>query len=160
MRRSIVLLAVAVALVAGACGSEPTGPLPDPPVPTTTEELTASIESSGKPTVVNVWASWCLPCRSEAPLIAAATEAHPDVRFIGLNVRDTERDAQEFMATYLADADMEHVSDRPGDVPIDLGGTNGVPITFFYRAGGELAEIHLGIIDEPTMARLLDEIDR
>ena len=72
----------------------------------------------------------------------------------------TEQAAMADMATYLADADMEHVSDRSGDVPIDLGGTNGVPITFFYRAGGELAEIHLGIIDEPTMARLLDEIDR
>ncbi len=159
MRRLLLAIAIS-AVVLGACAAEPTGPLPPAPTPISSEELVTTIQAGGGPTVVNVWASWCLPCRSEAPLVATASASHPDVRFIGLNVKDNDGDARRFMANYLSDADMEHFSDAPGRIPIDLGGTSGVPITFFYRADGSLAEVHLGIIDEPTMARLLDEIDR
>lgn len=159
MRRLVVLMVLA-GVVLTACSSEPTGPLPPPPTPVGLEELTANITAGESPTVVNVWASWCLPCRSEAPLIATASMSHPNVRFIGLNVKDNDPDARRFMAQYLADAEMEHFSDSGGRIPIDLGGTSGVPLTFFYRADGTLADVHLGIIDEPTMARFLDEIDR
>jgi thiol-disulfide isomerase/thioredoxin len=162
MRRTLIV-AVLLALVATACSSSSDiapEDLPDPPTPTTFEEVTAIIETSGRPTVVNVWASWCLPCRSEAPLISAGSVTHPDVDFIGLNVRDSPTDASKFIAEFLSDADMTHLEDRPGNIPVQLGATRGVPITFFYRAGGELAGMHLGIIDEPTLARFLDEIDR
>ncbi len=159
--RRIVLLSLLTSLVAAACASSvPEGPLPDPPPPITYEEMITLIESSGGPVMVNVWASWCLPCRSEAPLIAAGTKTHPNVTFIGLNVQDNPTNASIFMAEFLSDADMMHVSDRKGNIPVQLGGTRGVPISFFYRANGELAATHLGIIDEPTLARFLDEIDR
>jgi thiol-disulfide isomerase/thioredoxin len=162
MRRTVII-AVLLALIAEACSSaSDISPedLPDPPTPTTFEEITALIKTSGHPTVINVWASWCLPCRSEAPLIAAGSLAHVDVDFVGLNVRDNPTDASRFMAEFLSDADMIHLEDRPGNIPAQLGGTRGVPITFFYRSNGEQAAVHLGIIDEPTLARFLDEIDR
>lgn len=154
------LLALILVLTASACSTTPEGPLPPPPEPTSTDALVAQLEESDAPVVVNVWASWCHPCRTEASLIAAATNARPGVRFIGLNVRDNPSGAQEFMATYLSDADMEHFSDRSGRIPIDLGGSAGVPLTFFYRPHGELAHVHIGIIDEPALALALDEIDR
>jgi len=159
MRRQIMLF-TAFALVVAACSSAPTGPLPDAPKPTTLDELNTMIATGGQPTVVNVWASWCLPCRSEAPLLAQATRVSPDVEFIALNVRDTEQNAREFMAEFYAEADMTHLSDRRGRIPIEMGATAGVPITFFYAADGQLVNMHLGIIDEPTLARFLDEIDR
>ncbi len=161
--RRILILAFALATLASACSSAsdtPPSGLPDPPKPTTLEEVTAIIATSGKPVVINVWASWCLPCRSEAPLISAGTRSHPNVEFIGLNVRDDPADASQFIAEFLLDADMVFLEDRAGNIPVKLGGTRGVPITFFYRPNGEQAAAHLGIIDEPTMARFLDEIDR
>jgi hypothetical protein len=82
------------------------------------------------------------------------------VTFIGLNVKDDATDATEFMARYLADASMVHLADPSGRIPIDLGGGSGVPVTFFYASDGTLTATHRGVIDEPTLARLLDEIDR
>lgn len=148
-----------MSLVVSACAESVDGPLPDPPAPVTHDELDTLI-ATGSPAVVNVWASWCLPCRSEAPLLATASALHPDVNFIGLNVRDTESGAQSFMAKYLSDADMIHVADASGRIPVDLGAGPGVPVTFFYSADGSLIATHRGIIDEPTFARYLDEIDR
>ena len=163
MVRRILIIVSLLSLIAAACSSaSDIAPedLPPPPTPTTFEEVTAIIETSGRPLVINVWASWCGPCRSEAPLIAAGSLAHPNVDFIGLDVRDNPADASRFMAQFLSDADMTHLEDKPGNIPVQLGATKGVPITFFYRADGEQAAMHLGIIDEPTLARFLDEIDR
>lgn len=154
-----LLVVLGVLVVATGCSSEPIGPLPDAPTPVTTEELEAAVEA-GAPAVVNVWASWCIPCRSEAPIVSTASTARPDVTFIGLNVRDGADDARAFIAEYLGDASMTHLADRSGSVPIDLGGTSGVPLTFFYGPDGDLVHLHFGVIDEPTMARYLDEIDR
>jgi thiol-disulfide isomerase/thioredoxin len=162
MRRTFII-ALLLALVSAACSStSDIAPedLPPPPTPTTIEEVTTIIETSGRPLVINVWASWCGPCRSEAPLISTGSLAHPDVDFIGLDVRDNPGDASRFIAEYLSDANMTHLSDRPGNIPVQLGATKGVPVTLFYRSNGEQAAVHLGIIDEPTLARFLDEIDR
>ena len=159
MMRRLLLTVTALVVVSAACSTTPSGPLPEPPLPITTAELEA-IVAAGSPSVVNVWASWCLPCRSEAPIVAAATRSHPNVEFIGLNVKDSEGDAAAFIAEFLDDAEMTHYGDRSGRVPIDLGATSGVPLTFFYGDGGDLVYLHFGVIDEPTMARYLDEIDR
>jgi cytochrome c biogenesis protein CcmG/thiol:disulfide interchange protein DsbE len=155
---SRVRIAIVASIMLASCSSVPVGPLPPPPTATTTEEVLALVAEG--PAVVNVWASWCLPCRSEAPLITSATLRAGDVRFIGLDVRDDPDDARAFIARHLADADMIHLADRSGSIPIDLGGTKGVPLTFFYDGSGSLVHAHFGVIDEPTMARYLDEIRR
>lgn len=157
MKRALVLAAI---VLMGACGgpSADISSIPDLPE-ASTDEVVASIREGGSPAVVNVWASWCGPCRSEAPLLSAAAHRFGEqVSFIGVNVRDSQTRAKEFIAEFLQDAPMEHVFDRDGSTVADLGGSSGVPLTFFMRADGTVAEIHFGVIDERTLALGVDEL--
>lgn len=156
MRRLLSLLVLT--LVTASCGGSDVDVSAVPELPTiAAQELNALLEDSTKPVVLNVWASWCVPCRSEAPLLErAASEAN--VRFIGINVRDDQQGARAFIAEFFPNAPIEHYFDGEGDLPIYLGGTRGVPLTFFYAPGGELVTLHTGVIDERTLALQIDEI--
>lgn len=159
----IALLLAALAVLAAACSSGTDVDVSEIPelTPTSAADVEALLASSDLPVVLNVWASWCIPCRSEAPLLDRAADQFSDrVQFIGLNVRDSQQGAREFIAEFLADADIDHLFDQPGNVPSVLGGSRGVPMTFFYAAGGELVELHFGVIDERTLALQIDEITR
>ena len=157
MRRIIPI--AAVMLLAAACSSQHTDPADIPELPAvTTEELQQVLSDSTQPTVVNVWASWCIPCRSEAPLLEQAARTATDVRFIGLNVQDDQGGARGFIAQFFPDAPIDHLFDPAGEIPVSLGGTRGVPMTFFYAPGGQLVDLHAGVIDERTLALQIDEI--
>jgi len=155
------VLAVSIALVAAACSSSSSAPIEgiDPPTPITSADMQMLLADSTEPIVLNVWASWCTPCRSEAPLLGkAAAEFDEDVRFIGLDVRDTPNNAVAFIAEFYPTAPIEHYADDSGTIPTDLGGNRGVPLTFFYRPGGELSYLHIGVIDERTLVLQIDEL--
>ena len=123
-----------------------------------TADIREILNTSDRPVVLNVWASWCIPCRSEAPLLDVAANAfNTEVRFVGLNVSDTQDGARRFIAEFLADAPIEHYADPRGAITAQLGGA-GVPLTFFFNADGSLSELHFGVIDERTLALQLDEL--
>ena len=149
----------AVTLVFAACGSTvDSSEIADLPE-ATTAGVVGLIREAGLPAVVNVWASWCGPCRSEAPLLAAAAgKFEGEVAFIGLNVRDSQSGAKGFIAEFLAAAPITHIFDRDGSVVADLGGTSGVPLTFFIDASGSVSQLHFGVIDERTLALEIDEL--
>ena len=151
--------AVVIALLLAACTSAAKQPVAPPPEPITEAEFAALLAESERPVVVNVWASWCAPCRSEAPLLSAASrEFEDEVRFVMLDVRDSPSDGAVFVDEFYADAVMEHYGDRSGDIPAHIGGNRGVPLTFFFAPGGELANLHYGAIDERTVALQVDEL--
>jgi len=54
----------------------------------------------GKVTVINVWASWCAPCRAEAPTLAALSQSYPEVSFVGILTRDNESTARAFVKRF------------------------------------------------------------
>jgi len=153
-------MAAAIAFMATSCSgtSADISGVPDLPE-ATTEGVVGSIQGASQPAVVNVWASWCGPCRSEAPLLSAAASEFSDrVTFVGLNVRDSQDGAKGFIVDFLKGAPIEHVYDRDGSTVADLGGTSGVPLTFFMRADGSVSKVHFGVIDERTLALELDEL--
>ena len=147
--------ALALALVVVACGSDTA--VDGPPL----EELSparleAILSEEARPSVVNIWASWCLPCRSEAPLLRTAHESlGDDIRFIGVAVADRQGDARAFLAEF--DLTFENYFDPGRQIPGSLGRT-GVPLTFFFDQAGELVHAHAGVIDERTLAIQLDEL--
>ena len=156
----VLLLSLLVAIGPAACGGSSVDPQGVPELePTTPAEVRSLLEQSDMPVVLNVWASWCGPCRSEAPLLRVAHREHGDeVRFIGIDVRDDQQSARAFIAEFDLDG-FEHLFDPTGAVPDALGGF-GVPLTFFFAPGGEEVALHSGVIDERTLALHIDELLR
>jgi cytochrome c biogenesis protein CcmG/thiol:disulfide interchange protein DsbE len=97
-------------------------------------------ELRGYPVVVNFWASWCLPCKDEAPELAAAARAHAGkVAFVGIDVQDFTSDARRFLrkvkAPYVA-------------VPrtYTAYGLTGVPETYYLDARGRAVAHDVGAV--------------
>ncbi len=149
---------VAIALLVAACGNAGGADITDvPELPETNAAgFEAHLAALDTPAVVNVWASWCLPCRSEAPLLNQANQEFGDrITFIGVDVADNQTDARQFLAEF--GLDFDHFFDPNRSIPAFYGGF-GTPITFFFGPGGELVRTHNGVIDERALALNIDEL--
>ena len=153
--KRIVASFAAVIVALSACG-EPSAIDVTPLQEVSPEAFLAELSASTTPTVVNVWASWCLPCRAEAPLLAQAADSFEDrVTFVGVNVSDRPADAAAFISEF--GLDFRHVADQDRAIPPTLGGA-GVPITYFVNSDGSVASLHVGIIDERTLVAGINEL--
>jgi cytochrome c biogenesis protein CcmG, thiol:disulfide interchange protein DsbE len=145
----IALLAL-VACTSDAASSEAELPEMD------LDAFVARLESSAKPAVVNVWASWCLPCRDEAPLFTSAHAEYGDrIDFYGVAYNDNQPGARQFLAEF--DLPFTHYFDFDGDALVRFGGI-GVPRTYFFGPGGELANTVNGVLTEDTLTSNLEEL--
>jgi cytochrome c biogenesis protein CcmG/thiol:disulfide interchange protein DsbE len=91
---------------------------------------------TGKPVVVNFWASWCGPCADEAPLLQDAARRNADrFTFVGVNVEDQDADAQDFLRKYSIS--YPNGSGNAGPISIQYG-MRGVPETYFIAPDGRL----------------------
>lgn len=110
----------------------------------------------GRPVVVNLWASWCAPCRFELPYLQRqAAERGKRVAFLGINVGDERGAAREMAAEFP----MPYPSFEDPDARLlDRFGAQGLPVTAFYTADGELAFVHQGLF--PSEQALSDAIER
>jgi cytochrome c biogenesis protein CcmG/thiol:disulfide interchange protein DsbE len=116
-------------------------------------------ELRGTPVVVNFWASWCIPCKEEAPFLAAAARAHRrDVAFLGIDIQDFERDARDF----LEELDVPYPSVRDGTPETHTAfGLTGVPETHYVDGEGRIVEHAVGAVSrrelEAGIATLVQE---
>ncbi|MCA3555914.1 DsbE family thiol:disulfide interchange protein [Aestuariivirga sp.] len=112
----------------------------------------------GKVTVVNVWASWCAPCRIEHPLLTDLAR-RPDIQLFGMNYKDEPRNAVEFLST-LGQPFAAVGMDRDGRTAIDFG-VYGVPETFIIDGQGMIRYKHIGPLTAEAIAgELAREIEK
>jgi cytochrome c biogenesis protein CcmG, thiol:disulfide interchange protein DsbE len=117
---------------------------------------TASL--AGEVTVVNVFASWCIPCRDEHPLLVAL-KAETGVRLVGINQKDAPENARAFLSE-LGNPYDAIGADSDGRVSIDWG-VYGVPETFVVDADGIVRFKHIGPINPQSLRNdLIPAIER
>lgn len=106
-------------------------------------------ELNGYPIVLNFWASWCIPCRDEAPILDASAEAHRDeVVFLGIDVQDLEGDALAFLREF----DVRYVSARDrADETYRAYGLTGVPETYYLDAAGRIVAHTAGPVSRQSL---------
>lgn len=117
-----------------------------------------SADFAGKVTLVNVWASWCAPCREEHPVLL---ELSKDQRFsiAGLNYKDKPENARRFLGDLGSPYKAIGV-DQNGRTAIDWG-VYGVPETFLVGKDGKVAFKHVGPLSpEAVNATLMPEIEK
>ncbi len=120
------------------------------------EELRA-----GQATILNVFASWCAPCRVEHPYLVemarAASVRAGQVRLVGLNYKDEPENARRFLGA-LGNPYGAVGTDRNGRASIEWG-VYGVPETFLIGPDGTILAKHIGPLDEGSARRLLAQAE-
>ena len=119
-------------------------------------ERVAVAEHVGTPMVINFWATWCGPCRSEAPLLENAWRKYKGrVVFIGVDTRDFTGDAKSFVKKHELTYPIAY--DGPAKL-WEPWGLTGLPETFFVDRNGKIVEHRVGEFTEP--AELDDAIQK
>lgn len=119
-----------------------------------TDGATVPLSSfEGRPTVVNLWATWCPPCRREMPVLQRAQAARPDVHFVFLN----QGESPQKVVDYLARSGLQ-LRNVLLDLHGDAGGRLGhraLPTTLFFDASGRLVDTRVGELSDASLAERL-----
>jgi cytochrome c biogenesis protein CcmG/thiol:disulfide interchange protein DsbE len=137
-------------------------PAPDfalPPLEGWDRPALSRADLGGEPVLVNVFASWCVPCRVEHPVLMRLAQQH-GITIHGINQKDAPAQARAFLAE-LGDPYTRIGADRDGRVSIDWG-VYGVPETFVVDGEGRIRYRHVGPLQgrdvEATILPLLERL--
>ena len=124
-------------------------------------EALSSEEFAGDVVVVNVWASWCAPCRSEAPTLERLSQEFADqgVTFIGLNTRDSDTSARSFVERF--GIGYPNVIDRDGVLQLGFRDSlppRAIPSTLVIDRSGKVAARVLGAASESSLRGVIEAV--
>lgn len=108
---------------------------------------------AGKPTVVNLWATWCPPCQREMPVLQQAQAANPDVNIVFVNQGEASAAVAQFIDRRgLA---LDHVLVDPQRRTGAALGHSALPTTLFFDAQGKLSDTRIGELSQATLTQRL-----
>ncbi len=115
----------------------------------------SSADLKGQPYVLNYWASWCIPCREEAPMLAEVVgRGNASPAFVGVNILDSKTEARAFLKEFeIGYPNAWDVRGRFRDFRVA-----GIPETVFVSGDGRIVGRWIGAIDERSLRRLLAEL--
>ncbi len=127
-------------------------------LPNTEGNVVALSDFSGKPVIVNFWATWCPPCRHEMPEFQRVYEAHADDDLVILAVNEAEQ-TEAVTAFFYDEMDFSYTPllDEEADVGAAYGAV-GLPTTFFVDRSGEVTAVHRGGLTNAQIEGYLQEI--
>jgi thiol-disulfide isomerase/thioredoxin len=111
---------------------------------------------AGKPTVVNLWATWCPPCRREMPALQRAQAANPDVNIVFVNQGEESRTIAAFLDRQ--GLTLRNVLVDPESRTGAVLGHNALPTTLFFDAHGRLASTRIGELSQATLTQRLANV--
>lgn len=129
--------------------------LPDVTVHSVADGAVQTLPSLGRGQlrVINLWASWCGPCRQEMPIFAALQGSEDDVQFLFVNQGESVQDVRAYLQS--AKLSLQGVWLDPSSALGPAVGVAGLPATLFVNAEGQIVERHFGVLSEPALkARL------
>jgi thiol-disulfide isomerase/thioredoxin len=112
---------------------------------------------TGQPMVVNLWASWCPPCRREMPILAREQAENEHTNFVFLN----QGEGEQVIRDYLREGDLQlrNVILDPFSSVSQATGARGLPTTLFFDADGRLVDVHMGELTRASLARKLQRFE-
>lgn len=130
--------------------------LPEQAYTTLAAETVTLAEFGDKPIVINLWATWCPPCRREMPVFMKAQQERADIHFVFINQGEYEYSVKNYLkAEQLTLFNM--LLDSKQSTMRQLG-AQGLPSTLFYTADGVLAHSHMGELSEASLNHALKKI--
>lgn len=143
-------------LVRSAMVGKPVPALRLPPILPNKDGIDTARQAGGKPRLLNVFASWCVPCVAEAPQLMKLKQAGVPIDAIA--VRDTTADVQAFLARN-GDPYARIGDDRAMRAQLSLG-SSGVPETFVIDSRGVIVDQHIGDVRAEDVAKLLAALEK
>jgi cytochrome c biogenesis protein CcmG/thiol:disulfide interchange protein DsbE len=111
----------------------------------------------GKPVLINLWATWCGPCREEMPILQNAHIRHRDkIAFLGVDTKDSPERAAAFLQE--VGATYPQVVDLDGRLLVEHLRVPGLPVTVVLDAEGEVIKKHVGAFTEESLDTLIREV--
>lgn len=111
---------------------------------------------TGQPMVVNLWATWCPPCRREMPVLAQAQREHPGVTFVFANQGEGADEIRDFLRR--GGLALRNVLLDPFSSVSEGSGARGLPTTLFFDANGRLVDTHMGELTRAGLAQKLRRV--